>query len=148
MHEKCIPCTTKTPNLLLRWPCWRPSHFLDSHTHPALRHQRNEDQTLVRSHSCPLSVPDYNATRSSNRNFVKISQAQCICSTSCSGQECTSISGEIRESSTGKSRQPCSYKYVYVILCIQSCPILHGINILSSTILPIFIYPTTNSKIL
>ncbi len=29
----------------------------------------------------------------------------------------------------------CYYKYVYVILCIQSCPILHGINILSSTVL-------------
>jgi hypothetical protein len=28
----------------------------------------------------------------------------------------------------------CYYKYVYVILCIQSCPILRGINILSSTI--------------
>ena len=27
----------------------------------------------------------------------------------------------------------CYYKYVYVILCIQSCPILRGINILSST---------------
>jgi hypothetical protein len=27
----------------------------------------------------------------------------------------------------------CYYKYVYVILCSQSCPILRGINILSST---------------
>jgi hypothetical protein len=27
----------------------------------------------------------------------------------------------------------CYYKYVYVILCIQSCPILRGINILSIT---------------
>jgi hypothetical protein len=27
----------------------------------------------------------------------------------------------------------CSYKYVYVTLCIQSCRILRGINILSST---------------
>ncbi len=27
----------------------------------------------------------------------------------------------------------CYYKYVYVILCIQSCPILRGINSLSST---------------
>ncbi len=29
----------------------------------------------------------------------------------------------------------CSYKYVYVILCIQSCPIIRGINIQSSTVL-------------
>ncbi len=28
----------------------------------------------------------------------------------------------------------CYYKYVYVILCIQSCPILCGINILSSKV--------------
>ncbi len=27
----------------------------------------------------------------------------------------------------------CYYKFVYVILCIQSCPILRGINILCST---------------
>jgi len=27
----------------------------------------------------------------------------------------------------------CSYKYVYVILCVQSCPNLRGINISSAT---------------
>jgi hypothetical protein len=31
----------------------------------------------------------------------------------------------------------CYYIYVYFILCIQSCPILRGINILSSTVLSI-----------
>jgi hypothetical protein len=32
----------------------------------------------------------------------------------------------------------CYYKYVYVILCSQSCPTLRGINILSSTNVPFF----------
>jgi hypothetical protein len=33
----------------------------------------------------------------------------------------------------------CYYKYVYVILCSQSCPILRGINILSSTVRAFFL---------
>ncbi len=34
----------------------------------------------------------------------------------------------------------CSYKYVYVILRIQSCRILRGINILSSTRVSFFLF--------
>ncbi len=55
--------------------------------------------------------------------------------------KCYTVAGENVRASREKSGNQrlanlptCYYKYVYVILCIQSCPILRGINISSSTI--------------
>ena len=53
----------------------------------------------------------------------------------CGGRECIRASREIYGNQRLENLPTCYYKYVYVILCIQSCPILRGINILSSTVL-------------